>query len=119
MSLKFFNPKRTQPFIITFFMAVMAFKRYCKLMRKRLLVLKKGTHSHQLSLFRRQVNRSNNDVYEASRGRDVIRAAFIQKQIQAESAPKQQEETKSTEVKTVRKISTNKLVRRPLDDYAV
>jgi hypothetical protein len=117
-SLNLFNPNRTQPFIITLFMAIMAFKRVCKLMRKRLQVMKKRTHSHQLSLFRRQLKKSNNDVVEAARGRDVIEPTFIQNQINAERNP-QPKVHPSNEPKPVRKISMQKKVRRYLDDYAV
>lgn len=117
-ALDYFNPKRTQPFIITLFMAIMAFKRVCKLMRMRMLLVKKRTHSHQLSLMQRQLKRSNRDVIEAARGRDVIQSTFIQNQIHAERNP-QPTHTMSNEPKPIRKISTQKKVRRYLDDYAV
>lgn len=114
-----FNARRTQPFIITLFMAIMAFKRVCKMMRKRVAVMKKRTHSHQLSLFRRQVKRSNHDVIEAARGRDVIQPSFIQSQMNAERNPQPKQSATTHEPKPVRKISTQKKVSRYLDDYAV
>ena len=122
MSLNFFNPKRTQPFIITLFMAIMAFKRVCKMMRKRLKVLRKGCHSHQLSEFRRQLKKSHLDVVEAARGRNVITSTIIQTQsirLLDSKAISHIPIVTTNELKIPRKVSTHKKVSRYLDDYQV
>lgn len=120
MSLNFFNPKRTQPFIITLFMAIMAFKRVCKMMRKRLAVLHKKTHSHQLSAFRYQLKKSHMAVVQAMRGKDVILPSYVQTMMEEEHSPHAKtHEVPVSDVKTPRKISTQKKVSRYLDDYQV
>lgn len=120
MSLNFFNPKRTQPFIITLFMAIMAFKRVCKMMRKRLAVLHKKTHSHQLTAFRYQLKKSHMAVVQAMRGKDVILPSYVQSIMEEEHSPhSKSHEVLVPDVKAPRKISTQKKVSRYLDDYQV
>lgn len=114
--MNYFNAKRTQPFIITLFMAIMAFKRVCKMMKKRLAMIHKKGHSHQMTPFRIQLKKSNISVRDALRGRNVILPSYVQSEIDAEKNPK----TDSTQnVKVIHKISTRKKVSAYLDDYQI
>ena len=118
MSTNYFNLKRTQPFIITLFMAIMAFKRVCKMMKKRLALIHKKGHIHQMTPFRAQLKKSNISVRDALRGRDVIQSTYIQAEIEAERNPFHLALLKN-EPKVIRKISTKKKVAAYLDDYQI
>ncbi|RYG67091.1 hypothetical protein EON64_08240 [archaeon] len=71
--LNYFLPNRTQPFLITFFMAVLAFKRIVKLMK-----IRKGFRKPQQkkrrrsSLFQNMVRRSAESAEEARVGKSVL-----------------------------------------------
>jgi hypothetical protein len=117
-SLNYFNPKRTQPFIITLFMAIMAFKKVCKMMKKRLALIHKKGHSHQMTAFRAQLKKSNECVRDALRGRDVIQPAYIQSEMDLERNPLHKLAL-TQEVKKIRKITTKKKVSAYLDDYQI
>lgn len=68
----FFHPKRTQPFIITFFQAVMAFKKICKIMKRRTNYMKIAAKSRKESSLKVEVRRSTSQLIAASQGREVL-----------------------------------------------
>lgn len=99
-------------------MAIMAFKRVCKMMKKRLALIHKKGHIHQITPFRAQLKKSNISVRDALRGRDVIQSAYIQAELEAERNPFNLAVLKN-EPKQIRKISTKKKVAAYLDDYQI
>ena len=78
-NLMYFHPARTQPFIITFFQAVLAFKRICKVMKKRTGFMKSSGNNRRRSNFRREMKRSQLSIIEASRGKPVLKYETFRK----------------------------------------
>lgn len=70
--IDYFHPSRTQPFIITFFQAVIAFKRICKIMKKRLFRNKHSCVNRRISNLQLQLRRSRDSIALAAKGRPVI-----------------------------------------------
>lgn len=76
-SLEFFHPARTQPFIITFFQVVMAFKRVCKFMRRRTGIVRISISSRKRSNFKHEMRRSQQHLTEVTRGSHVIDSSAV------------------------------------------
>lgn len=69
----YFHPNRTQPFLITFFQAVCAFKRVCKLMKIRLGFRRpQDAVRKRTSTFRVLIKRSRAIAEEARVGKPVL-----------------------------------------------
>lgn len=69
---KYFHPARTQPFLITFFQAVVAFKKVCKMMRLRLGKNRQSNYHKRPGAFRRELVRSAQLIKNAKKGEPVI-----------------------------------------------
>lgn len=68
---KYFHPARTQPFIITLFQSILAFKRVCKRMKLR-LGRNKRTRSRKATLFRTELSRAQKTLENARKGKILI-----------------------------------------------
>lgn len=73
--LSYFSIKRTEPFLITFFRAIFAFKRVCRAIRKKLNTryIKRAAHGTKRSALNFEISNSNKAIYEAMYGKDVIK----------------------------------------------
>lgn len=73
VNFNYFNPARTQPFIITFFMAVLAFRRLWKRMRQaRQLRNRQLFPSHSRSMLQAVMKRSQRNIYTVLKGKSVM-----------------------------------------------
>lgn len=72
--LQYFHPNRTQPFLITFFQAIMAFKRIFKMMKMRIGFIGKSRvkSRRRPSLFRKILKQSAENAEEAKVGKTVF-----------------------------------------------
>jgi hypothetical protein len=78
-NLKYFLPGRTQPFLITFFQAVLAFKKVCKLMRMRIGKKRQFNLHKRSTTFQVELGRSKQQIAAARNGQPVINYEIIQK----------------------------------------
>jgi hypothetical protein len=78
-NLKYFLPGRTQPFLITFFQAVLAFKKVCKLMRMRIGKKRQFNLHKRSTTFQVELGRSKKQIAAARNGQPVINYEIIQK----------------------------------------
>lgn len=104
--LNYFLPNRTQPFLITFFTAVLAFKRIVKLMK-----IRKGFRKPQQkkrrrsSLFQNLVRRSAESAEEAKVGKSVLQIShsalpFLEASFANANAPSAVVSPDQTEINT-------------------
>lgn len=72
--LNYFHPNRTQPFLITFFQAVLAFKRVCRLMKLRMGFRKPppAAQRRRSSTFQAIIRKSREEMEEARMGKPVL-----------------------------------------------
>lgn len=71
---RYFKKTRTQPFIITFFMAVLAFKKIAKIMRRKLSQKRVAATTRRRSTFLSVVKRSRQSISFAMQGKALIHA---------------------------------------------
>lgn len=71
-NLNYFSPSRTQPFVVSLFMAVMAFKKLAKkIIFRRNYIKARGTSS-RLTPFKIEINKSHRSTVLAQKGHTVI-----------------------------------------------
>lgn len=70
---KYFHPTRTQPFLITFFQAVMAFKNLCKMMRLRVGKKRQFIAHRHVTPFQVELRKSHQLIKTVKKGVSVIR----------------------------------------------
>ncbi len=70
---KYFHPTRTQPFLITFFQAILAFKKVCKMMRLRIGKRRQFSNYRHATPFQVELERSHQLISAVKKGQSVIR----------------------------------------------
>jgi hypothetical protein len=77
---KYFHPSRTQPFLITFFQAVMAFKKVCKLIKIRIGRTKQVSLLKRSTTFQVELKRSQQQITMIKKGQSLIQAEVFKPQ---------------------------------------
>jgi hypothetical protein len=74
---KYFHPSRTQPFLITFFQAVMAFKKVCKLIKIRIGRTRQFNLLKRSTTFQVELKRSQQQITMIKKGQSLIQADVL------------------------------------------
>ena len=83
INMNYFHPSRSEPFFVILFRAVLALRKVCKIIRKRINIkyLKNTSNGKKMSILRYEINNTTKIIDEAKRGRDVIKCVPSTRQI--------------------------------------
>jgi hypothetical protein len=83
INMNYFHPSRSEPFFVILFRAVLALRKICKIIRKRINIkyLKNTSNGKKMSILRYEINNTTKIIDEAKRGRDVIKCVPSTRQI--------------------------------------
>lgn len=73
--MNYFHPTRSEPFFVIIFRAVLALRKICKMIRKKinLKYLKKTSDGKKMSILKYEISNTTKIIDDAKKGRDVIK----------------------------------------------